>query len=150
MIKRTNNEKQIEEKIEDKVIDGTITEEPPLELTPKNIVYWSSHYKKLVVEGGESAIGTKALKFIELGCIDYFKDPIEPANNCYICKPIEGYNKTTYKMKWSKLNNEFECNCQFHQTTKRMCSHILGLYMQLKIWNHNKKNMKGGGEDGSK
>jgi hypothetical protein len=120
-------------------MDETIKEEPPIELNHKNIVYWSSHYKKLVVEGGENAIGTKALKFIELNCIEYYKDAVNPKNNCYICKPIEGYNKTTYKMK--NIPGGFECDCQYHQTTKRMCSHILGLYMQLKIWNHNKRSM---------
>ena len=116
-----------------------IKEEPPVELNHRNIVHWSSHYKKLVVEGGEKAIGTKALKFIENNCIDYVKDQDGIfGNNYYICKPIPEYNKTTYKIK--NIRGEFECNCQFHQTTHRMCSHILALFMQLKIWNYNKKN----------
>jgi len=120
-----------------------IKEEPPKELNHKNIVYWSSHYKKLVVEGGESAIGAKALKFIENNCIDYVKDWKGVfGDNLYICKPIPNYNKTTYEIRWDKDLKEFSCNCQYHQTTKRMCSHILALYMQLRIWNYNKKNVR--------
>lgn len=117
-----------------------IKEEPPQELNSKNIVYWSTHYKSLVVEGGEKAIGAKAVKFVENNCIDYHKDEFDPSKSHYYCLPIPGYNKTTYHIKWIKENKEFECDCQYNQTTKRMCSHILGLYMQLKIWNHNKKN----------
>jgi len=109
--------------------------EPPKVFTKENVVYWSTHWKKLVVEGGDSAIGTKAKKFLENDCIEYDKE-----KKCYLCKPIPEYNKTTYEIKWNKELKEFECNCQYNQKTKRICSHILALYLQLKIWHSEKKN----------
>jgi hypothetical protein len=117
------------------------TEEPPKELTPQNVIFWSTHYKKLVVEGGDTAIGFKARRFIENNCIEYLKDEYDSSKSCYICKPIKDYNKTTYHLKWNKELNDFECDCQFNQRVHRMCSHILALYLQLKIWNYNKKNL---------
>ncbi|MBE3092769.1 MAG: SWIM zinc finger family protein [Chloroflexi bacterium] len=117
------------------------TFEEPDELTPQNIVYWSSHYKKLVVEGGETAKGAKARKIIELKLIDYVKKNQETGEKgYYICKPLPG-NKTTHKMN-SFLLHEFDCDCQEYQTTHRTCSHILALFMQLKIWNYNRKKDK--------
>ena len=122
-----------EEKIE--------TEEPPTELTAHNVVYWSEHWKKLVVEGNETAKGAKAKKFIENNCIEYVKKEFsETGKGYYICMPIPDYNKTTHKI--NSVNGEFECSCQYYQTYKRTCSHILALYLQLKIWNWNRKNIK--------
>lgn len=114
-------------------------EEKPKEINSKSVIYWSEHYKMLNGEG--NAIQTKARKFVELGLIDYDKE-----KKCYICKPI-GYNKTTYHQIWDKNRlkykgdgyGEFECSCQYNQTN-RMCSHILALYMQLKIWNWKKRD----------
>jgi hypothetical protein len=117
-------------------------EDPPEELNANNVVYWSEHWKKLVVLGGDTAIGTKAKKFVENNCIDYVKKEVsETGKGYYICKPIPGYNSTTHKINYL-IDGEFECSCQYHQTTKRTCSHILALYLQLKIWNWNKKNIK--------
>jgi len=107
-------------------------EKPPL-LTPKTVIKWSEHYKKLEMEGEKTySIRAKAKKFVENNCIEYDKE-----KKCYICKPIKGYNSTTYHLV--NKGKEFECSCQFHQKTKRMCSHILALYLQLKIWNWNKR-----------
>ena len=118
-----------------------IKEEPPTELTAHNVVYWSEHWKKLVVEGGETAKGAKAKKFIENNCIEYIKkENSKTGKGYYICKPIPDYNKTTHEI--NSVNGEFECSCQEYQTYKRVCSHILALYLQLKIWNYNKKNLK--------
>jgi len=123
------------------------TESPPETLNEKSVVYWSSHYKKLVVEGGDTAIGFKARRFIENNCIEYYKDGFDSSKNCYLCKPIPGYNKTTYKLVWNKDLGDFECDCQYYQTKllkkeEAYCSHYLGLYLQLKIWNYNRKGEK--------
>jgi len=125
------------------ISNNGISEEIPREINSKNVIYWSEHYKMLkgVKEGG--AIRTKARKFVELGLIDYDKE-----KKCYICKPISGYNKTTYHLIWDKSRlkyngkgyGEFECSCQYNQKTLKICSHILALYMQFRIWNWNKKN----------
>lgn len=107
-------------------------EEPPKEITKSNVVYWSEHWKKLIVEGGEKAKGAKAKKFLENDCIEYCKE-----EKLYLCKPIRGYNKTIHKMK--PIKGGFECSCQEYQTYQRTCSHILALYLFLKIENWNKK-----------
>jgi len=112
------------------------TYEKPALLTPKTVIKWSEHYKRLEMEGEKTySIRAKARKFIENNCIEYDKE-----KKCYLCKPIKGYNSTTYHL--INKNGEFECSCQFHQKTKRMCSHILALYLQLKIWNWNKRAEK--------
>jgi hypothetical protein len=119
-----------------------LAEEPPAELTTHNVIYWSEHWKKLVVEGGEDAKGQKAKKFIENNCIEYVKkEDSETGKGYYICKPIPDYNKTTHRITNSS-DGSFECSCQEYQTYKRPCSHIIALYLQLKIWNWNKKNLK--------
>ena len=92
-------------------MDNGISEEIPREINSKSVIYWSEHYKMLkgVKEGG--AIRTKARKFVELGLIDYDRE-----KKCYLCKPIKGYNKTTYHITWNKYilkyneqgNGEFE------------------------------------------
>ena len=123
------------------------TEEPPTELTPKNVIFWSDHWKKLIVEGKPAereTIGRKAQKFVELGLIEYIKDEYNSDNSRYVCKPLPNCH-LTHNLKWNKLTKDFECSCQYFQTKllkkeKPFCSHYLGLYLQLKIWNYNKKN----------
>jgi len=114
--------------------------QPPKELNTQNVIYWSEHYKSLQGVKNGTAIQTKALKFLQEKCIEYQKDEYDSSKSCYICKPIEGYNKTTYHIKWDKEIKDFKCSCQFNVTTGKMCSHILALYLQLKIWNWNKRN----------
>lgn len=124
-----------------------IKEIPPKELTSKNVIYWSDHWKKLIIEGktaDRNVIGEKAKKFVELGLIEYQKDEYISTNSCYICKPLP-QNHQIHKLKWNKKLGDFECSCQYFQTKllkgeKAYCSHYLGLYLMLKIWNWNKKN----------
>ena len=133
--------------VEIKVPD-VIKESPPKELTSKNVIYWSDHWKKLIIDGEPSVkntIGQKALKFVELNLIEYQKDEFNSDNSCYICKPLPNCH-LTHKLKWNKLLGDFECSCQYYQTKllkreKPYCSHYLGLYLMLKIWNWN-KNVK--------
>jgi len=40
----------------------------------------------------------------------------------------------------NKELNDFECSCQFNQTIKIPCSHITALWLQIRIWNWNRKN----------
>ena len=107
----------------------------PKKLNNKNVIYWSESYKRLegVKEG--SAIRTKAKRFLRLKCIVY-----NPETKEYLCKPIPGYNKTTYRMK--KEGDHFSCSCQFYNKVSKfwvhpICSHTLTLKMYLKIkhWN---------------
>lgn len=134
-----------EKNISDTELGVGVSTEIPREINSKTVIYWSEHYKMLkgVKEGG--AIQTKARKFVSLGLIDYSKE-----DKCYLCNPIPGYNSTTYRLFWDKGKvkyngkgyGDFECSCQFNQKTFKMCSHILALYMQLKIWNWERKRDK--------
>lgn len=102
--------------------------EPPKVLTPKTVQYYSHHAKKL-----EHSQVHKAKKFIEHHCIEYNKE-----TKCFYCKPIEGYNKRTYTIERNpEMPDNFECNCQYFQKNKSICSHILALlfYFKLKHWN---------------
>jgi len=110
----------------------------PKEINSKNVIYYSEHYKMLKGAEGE-AIRTKAKKFVELGLIEYSKE-----HKCYLCKG----NLRTYHIIWDKTKQrykedgrrgEFECSCQYNQKTFKMCSHILALYMQFRIWDWQKK-----------
>ena len=103
------------------------TYEPPKQYTKKNIIFWSEHYKSLNVPEGK-ARQIKARKFIEKDCIEWDADMGE-----FRCKPILGYNKTTYRLK--KIGSSFNCSCQFYCKTGNICSHILALFMWLKIKN---------------
>jgi len=126
----------------------TITLEPPKELNPTNVVYWSEHYKRLqgfkgIKEKTAKAIQTKSKIFLKHGLIQY--DPEETKYNYgeydghrFVCLPLKGYNKTTYRMWWNKDRDDFECSCQFNQTTKFPCSHITALWLWIKIKNWNK------------
>lgn len=119
--------------------------EPPRELNEKTVIKWSEHYKRLEGTKGEKTIKAKARSFLRNKCIEY--DPkgekyseVTPGDyegHKFICKPIKGYNSTTYRM-WYK-EGEFECSCQFCQTYKAQCSHITALWLQIKLWNHNRQ-----------
>ena len=108
---------------------------PPIRLTEDNVIYWSEHYKQLegIKEG--TAIRTKARAFLHNNSIQWDKD-----QKCFICLPIKGYNHTTYRM--FKKGENFDCSCQFYNKVskdweKPICSHILALYLYLKLkkWN---------------
>jgi len=129
-------------------------EEEPKELTSGTVVKWSNTYKQLEILEKDGkfktySIRAKAKQFIKHNCIDYIKKSEDiDGKGHYICKPIEGYNKNTYKM-YSLPNQEFECNCQFYQRVVKIqkipgliCSHILALKLQLKIWNWERRKAK--------
>jgi hypothetical protein len=63
----------------------------------------------------------KAYKFMELGLIEYDKE-----KKAFVCKPIPGYNSTTYqliplkeKLMLGDSKIDFECNCHGYQTRKK-------------------------------
>jgi len=128
-------------------VEANIERESPDKLTPKTVIRWSNTYKKLEMLEKNGVFKTfsiraKARKFIKNNCIEYNRE-----EKAYLCKPIEGYNKTTYKIKW--INGRFECDCQFFQRVIKkqnipdlICSHILALKLMLKIWNYNKRKDK--------
>jgi len=123
------------------------TTEPPELLTNESVIYWSEHFKKLEGCDGGKAIQTKAKLFLEADCIEYFKDIIDPRLNCFICKPLKGYNKTTYHLPFNKITRKFDCSCQYYQTKllkkeEPYCSHSTALYLFLKIQNWNKRHIK--------
>ncbi len=96
----------------------------PNELTPKNVMYVSEHWKKIVIEKRDIEKGMKALNFLENNLVEYVKkEDSEIKKGYYTC----GTNKII----------DFKCSCG-----KEECEHILALYLQLKIWNWNKKNLK--------
>lgn len=123
-------------------------ESPPIELNERTVIKWSEHYKRLEGTKGEKVIRSKARHFLIKKCIEYDPNgekyaehtPGDYEGHKFICKPIEGYNLTTYRM-WHK-NGEFECSCQFYQTTKAQCSHITALWLQIKIWNYNRSHKR--------
>jgi len=128
--------------------EDKITYEEPEELTPNNVVYWSQTYKDLGVMEKNGvwktyAIRIKARRFLRENCISYSKE-----KKCYLCGPIQGYNKSTYEMK-NSADKSFNCSCQFHQRVVLkqnipglMCSHVCALKMMLKMWNYNKRKDK--------
>lgn len=71
----------------------------------------------------KATMANKAIKFLEFDCI-------ERTENGFICKPIPGYNQTTYTIK--DLGEVFECNCQGFQTKLKNdgvgdCTHCLAV-----------------------
>ncbi|MCK4521151.1 MAG: SWIM zinc finger family protein [Nanoarchaeota archaeon] len=99
------------------------TYELPKVIDYKNVLYYSHHAKKV-----KGTVRNKAKKFVDLGLIQYDKDL-----KCFFCNPIPGYNKSRYKIE--KVDSDFECDCQFNVTTGYMCSHILAVFLYLKIKN---------------
>lgn len=102
-----------------------------------DIQYYSSLEKELK----HSQIH-KAKKFIEFKLIEYDKE-----SKGFICKPIPGYNFTTYKLTPLKekiaigdSKIDFECDCQGFQTKKKkgetpFCSHLLALHYWFDLRN---------------
>jgi len=70
----------------------------------------------------------KAIKFFDLDLIEQIS-PLE-----FRINPIKGYNKTAYSVT-CKRNligvHSWKCNCQFHKTTEKTCSHILAVKIFL-------------------
>lgn len=122
--------------------------EKPEELTPHTVIKWSNTYKNLEILDKEGkfktySIRAKARRFLENECIEYDKE-----KKCYLCKPLKGYNKTTYEIR-SLPNQQFSCSCQFYNRvvlrqniTNLICSHVCALKLMLKIWNWKKRRDK--------
>jgi hypothetical protein len=106
-----------------------IIEEPPKEFNYKNVIYWEPESRRLVrlSKLGDKQVATllhKAQLFLELECIK------KSGPNEYLCLPIKGYNKTTYKIEFK--DNEWICNCQGYNSKLKSgeyanCSHIIAV-----------------------
>lgn len=118
-------------------------EEMPERLNENTICKWSEHFKMLKTQDGGNARLSKAKSFLKHHCIKWSKE-----HKNWVCYPIRSYNKSFYHIRWDKeLPNfktgekgEFSCSCQFNQKVGQMCSHILSLYLFLKLYNYNKKH----------
>ena len=108
------------------------TYENPEKLTKENVIYWSTHYKEVKGAPKGQARAFKAHKFIKLGLIKW-----DTETKAFYCSPIKGYNKTTYTI--NSVGKEFKCNCQFNCQTGKICSHILAVYLWLKIHNYSQE-----------
>ena len=98
------------------------TIEQPRHYDFHNVMYWEKDSQLLVKQkqSGEkeaATLLTKAREFL-------FKNCIVKREDHFICKPIEGYNKTTYTIR--QIGDGFECNCQGF-SNNHYCSHILAV-----------------------
>ena len=105
-------------------------------MTKEDVQFYSAHARAL-----KETQQHKIDKFIEHGCIEYDK-----ATKTFKCKPIPGYNSTTYDLTRDKLNGGFACNCQGFQKRKKdheegrnpdppSCSHVGTLFEWLALRN---------------
>ncbi len=85
-----------------------------MEITKDNVHEFSKHY--LDCENEETK--ATALTIIKQGTIDYDKE-------------TKAYLVNQYKVKWVKT---FVCDCGVDD-----CPHVLALFMQLKIWNSERR-----------
>lgn len=101
-------------------------------MEPKDVQYWE---ESDTFKGLKHTQQEKVEKLITLGCIEY-----DSARKCFICKPIEGYNKRTRVLERDKELG-FICSCQGYQTKLKAykldpslpapsCSHVGA----LKVW----------------
>ena len=106
------------------------TIEPPKILTPFNVAHWSSSFKQVEDLNEDTAsIRHHALRNVREEKIEYDK-----FKKCYTCG----------KLEMRPVGRTFDCTCKFHKTKvqenpKRMCSHVLSLKLQLKIWNSQRR-----------
>lgn len=101
-----------------------------MEINPKDVQYYD-HIQKVLSQKQQH----KALKFVELGLIEY------NGNGTFTCHKIEGYNTRDYTIQ-RHPDFHFECNCQGWQTKhKRLmkgddiyptCSHVAALFVYFK------------------
>lgn len=87
---------------------------------PNDVQFYSEHVQQLAETQQH-----KIKKFIAYKCLEYV------AGGVYICKPLAGYNKTTYRL--TKENSIWHCTCQaFNRyseaTPDYFCSHKGALY----------------------
>lgn len=74
----------------------------------------------------EKSYQHKVRKIIEHQCLEQ----INPRD--YICKPIAGYNTTTYRLNFIPIMAKYGCSCQGYKIYNR-CSHVEALRIYLKI-----------------
>jgi len=103
--------------------------EPPSEFTFRNVMFWHPESRKLVElkQNGDkkaATILTKSQKFLENDCIE--ETGVSGVNKRWICKPIEGYNKTTYAILFNGTKDLWICNCQGFDRSG-FCSHQLAV-----------------------
>ena len=95
-------------------------------LTEEDLCYYDSNMKAL--RGSQVS---KARKFNKEGCIEYI------GMNRFVCKPIIGYNKTAYVLeRWDfgeKWDFGWRCNCQHFMKDGMNCSHLLALFLWMKL-----------------
>ena len=118
------------------------TVENPREIHYWNVMFWEPESQELIrlKKNGDKMAATmltKAETFLMNKCIQKTSDG-------FLCKPLEGYNKTTYSIKV----NPFSCNCQgFCSKVKKgepgNCSHILAVKQFIFIEGYNEYFPKG-------
>ena len=80
-------------------------------------------------------IARKAMRFLELDCVQKMKNQPGPPRIYWIIEPMAGYNVTTYTA-WYYVDNDTvvcACNCQYCKSKGRMCSHILAVLVFNKV-----------------
>jgi len=116
---------------------GKITTiEKPSRMEYWNVMYWCPESQELLRQkkDGSTEAATllsKAETFLLNGCIERF-------GSLFVCRPLKGYNKTTYKIK----SNPWVCDCQgFNSKIKNgetgNCSHILAVKQFIFMENYN-------------
>lgn len=107
---------------------------PPERVNFRTVAFWEPRSQQLLAlkENGDTeavTLLTKAKKFLEYDCI-------ERDGENWICKPIKGYNNTTYHI--IEMGDTLICDCQGY-ANKQFCSHCLAVLQFDFI-----KNYKGG------
>lgn len=105
------------------------TYEPPINYTPKNIIYWEPISNELRRSGRYGkAMLNKARKFLKNNSVEQID------NTNWIIRPIKDYNKTEHNIVSTEKG--FTCDCQGFNKKKKdfdegqssiipICSHIL-------------------------
>jgi hypothetical protein len=108
----------------------------PFEVNPRDVQFYDAVDKHLV-----NSQRHKARKLFELDCVEY-----NSLTKSFICKPIAGYNHTTYTILRSKFSDRFECDCQGFQTKLKrdgweeaICSHVAAVFLYLRAMHDRKE-----------
>ena len=124
--------------------EETTVVSPPKSYDLHNVMYWETRSKSLVKqkEDGDTTAATlltKSKDFLIKNCIEQTGEA--DGNKRWICKPIEGYNKTTYTIIMSR-SGRFNCDCQGFKAKAAkegvgFCSHCLAVQQFEFIKNEN-------------
>ena len=101
-------------------------------MNPQDVCYYDHIREKL--NGSQLS---KARKFCRLGLIEDVMSPLEYNPFKYHVHPIPGYNTRKYTVQI--LNGGWHCNCQFHNQTKKICSHIMAVLIWRRTREHEEK-----------